>query len=482
MAFRTKQEILESYYCQSRVYTPEEEADFNFAAITDFEVFFKHVIGQAVGDYHKELFTLLKSPRVCIMSPRGHAKTEICSVCYTLWKAMSNEGYEIVVVSGAKDQSMRVMRRMKEYIETNDFLKWLKPTNKEYYWSKHEMFLSNRTHISSLPFTDTVRGIRIDLCICDDLLKREMSNQTPAIEKFFEVISPACDKPNSQIIVVGTPQSEFDLLHTLSEKPSYAFKRFQCCAGIISGRLQGPVLFPQRFDVKKLQDIYYEMGVSAFRQEMMCYPIQSGELIFDEELVKSCIDRSIKELQHAEPANEYWLGVDIALSKEKAADQSAYVVVEKQPGDTKLRCVRVETPTKGTYTSDQFDRIKELNRQFKFKRILIENKGNSMTLVEFLQRDPETAGLTEEFPTTHSEKERILLKVQKLMHNGSLDIYYNEKLIMELQEIGLKHVWRSGRSTEKLESLTGHDDTVIAFALAVEAATSNVGQVSMAWI
>lgn len=483
MTRRTKHEILESYYCQSRAYTPEEEADFNFLALTDFEIFFKHVIGHQIGEYHKKLFKLLKSPRVCIMSPRGHAKTEICSVCYTIWKALSNPGYEIVIVSGAENQSRRILRRVKDYITDNEFLQWLKPKHNEYYWSKSEMEMSNRTRITSQPFTDTIKGNRIDLCVCDDLLKREVANQQAAIEKFFEIISPACDKPNSQLIVVGTPQSESDLLHILSEpERHYTFERFQCCTGVVSGKLQPPALFPERFTMQKLQEIYYELGVTAFRQEMMCVPIQSGELIFDyENLIKPCTDNTLKELEFGVPANEYWLGIDVALSKERYADWTAFVIVEKRPGDTKLRCVRVETPTKGTYTSDLIDRVKELHRKFKFKRILIENKGNSMTMVEFLQRDQETMGMTEDFPTTHTEKERILLKVQKMMQNGQLDIYRSEKLIGEMQEIGLKHIWRSGRATEKLESLTGHDDTVIAFALAVEAATSNVGQVAMMW-
>jgi hypothetical protein len=310
-----------------------------------------------------------------------------------------------------------------------------------------------------------------------------MADQSPAIEKFVEIVSPACDKPNSQIIVVGTPQSHFDLFHKLSETTGYVFEKFKCCERIFKGEVEGPVLFPERFSVHQLQLKYWELGYGAFMQEMMTEPIQPGDVIFDyETLIKGCIDEQLKDIQYAVPTYEYWLGVDIALSKERAADQSAYVVIEKRPGDKMLRLVHMQIPTKGTYTDQQFEQIKDLHRRFRFKRILIENKGNSMSLVEFLQRDQQTCGVVEQFPTTHTEKERVIMKLQKLMSNGLLEIIKDDLLIGELQQIGIKHEWRAGRSLEKIQSLGGHDDIVIAFALAVEAATSAVGQASLIWV
>jgi len=73
--------------------------EFSYLALHSFEIFLKHVIGHAVGDYHKELFDLLENDRICVMSPRGHAKTEIFSVCYSIWKALNAEELEIVIVS-----------------------------------------------------------------------------------------------------------------------------------------------------------------------------------------------------------------------------------------------------------------------------------------------------------------------------------------------------------------------------------------------
>ena len=105
-----------------------------------------------------------------------------------------------------------------------------------------------------------------------------------------------------------------------------------------------------------------------------------------------------------------------------------------------------------------------------------------MSLVEALQKDLETSGVTRAFMTTHSEKERIILKIQGMLANGYLNMYPESSLINELKSIGVRHQIRAGRSYEKIESLTGHDDTVMALALAVEAATSPLGQVGAMWV
>jgi len=481
---RTKQEMLEAYFNVTRTFDKLEEQEFMVKILSDFEAFCHYVIGHKIGDYHREVFSYLKNPRVCLMSPRGHAKTELISVCYTLWRSLNKEELNIVIISNSELQSNRIIRRIRNYIENNELLIELKPPSSKVFWNKSTLPLSNKTVINSQPFTDSIRGDRIDLCICDDILKKELAEQSPTIIKFFEIIEPAVDKEGSQLIVVGTPQSDFDLLHKLGEEGSgYKFRKFQCCKELVSGHIRGPVLFPERWNTEKLQQRYTNMGMAAFMQEYMCTPIQPGDILFDyDTVIKPAIDENIEELDHAIPAREYWMGVDIALSKDRAADRSAYVVLEKRPGDKVYRVVRVERPPKGTYTQDQFDRIVALHKAFNFKRIVIENKGNSMSLVEFLQREPSTCAQTEDFPTTHNEKERIITKTQKLMQNGLLEIYPSSPLINELRSMGIKHKISAGRSTERIESLTGKDDTVMALALAVEGATSKTGEVSALWV
>lgn len=481
---RTIQQILESYYDEARVYDKKEEELFRYKAAYDFETFFQHIIGHQVGDYHREIFNLLKNERCAMMSPRGHAKTEICSVCYTLWRGMNKGDLEIVIVSSAEFQSLRVIRRIKNYVDGNEMLQEVKPKNAKTYWSKSEINLKNNTRILTNPFTDTIKGDRIDVCVCDDLLRRELSEQNIAIDKFFEIIVPAVDNPNSQLIVVGTPQSEWDLFHRLAEKGSgFAFKRFQCCKSVDGNKLVGPVLFPERWNITKLQEQLNNMGRTAFMQEYFCIPIQPGEVLFDyDTVIKPCINENMVEYGEAEPNKSYYLGVDVALSKDRAADFSAFVIVEKTTSKDTLKIVKAERPSKGTGTNELFNRIKELHGLFKFQQILIENRGNSMTLVEFLQKDVETAGITEDFKTVNTEKERIILKLQKLMSTNLVEMYHSTILINELMDMGLKVRMRGGRAVEKMESLRGRDDMVMACCLAVESATSKLGQVSFQWV
>jgi len=113
---RTKQECLSSYYGVERRFGNDELIEFSMRARGSFEFFFKHIMGYAIGPYHKEIFKLLKNERVCIMSPRGHAKTEICSVGFSMWRAYRRENQNIVIVSNSLNQSGEVLDRIKAAI------------------------------------------------------------------------------------------------------------------------------------------------------------------------------------------------------------------------------------------------------------------------------------------------------------------------------------------------------------------------------
>jgi len=480
---RTLQQILDSFYNKGRVYDAEEESYFRLRAMADFEVFFKDVIGLAIGDYHRQIFNLLKNQRVCIMSPRGHAKTEICAVAYVIWKAMHNPDYNIAIISATEIQSQDIIRRIKNHLETNEYLAPLKPGSamRTYYWSRQELQLTNRTRIVSKPFTDAVRGQRLDLCICDDILRSELTDQESTKRKFFEIIEPAVDSKHSQLIVVGTPETDFDLLHHLSDPSTgYVFKRFQCCED--KGTYLKNVLFPERWTTGMLRQKKATVGITSWLKEYMCIPMRSGELLFPESLVRACVKPDIPELMQAREGGEYWLGIDVALSPERLADYSAYAVLEKLQGDEKYRLVRLERPQKGTQTKDQFERIREMHKQFNFRTIMIENKGNSMSLVEDLQRDSFTSPVAKAFVTTNKERDRIIIKLQTLMSNASFEMYPNKIMQDELMSMGIQAKFYDGRSEERIDSLSGKDDTVIALALAVEAATSPRGQLGAMWV
>ena len=482
---RTTYDCINSYFNKDRIYDDVEKAEFFCKCSADFEFFFKHVIGLAVGEYHKQLFEMLKNQRICLLSPRGHAKTEIFSVAYSVWKSTYNNYHNTVIVSNTEKQAQRIIKRVKDKIDSNELLSTMKPAvnKRNYTWSKSTIVLGNGSQIMATCLTDSIRGDRIDLCICDDILKKELSDQSKITQDFHDIVEPATDNPESQLIVVGTTVSRHDLFHELAQKGTgYVFKKFMCCERIDGGLLKGKVLFPERWTLKRLQEKYNSMGPTSFRKEYMSDPIQTGELLYPHDLVQNAVDNELEQMSGGRGGCEYWMGVDVALSSDKKADRTAFVIIEKRPGDTTLYNAAVIQPSRGTPTHELFSQIKHLNQQFRFKRILIEDKGNSMSLVEDLQRDFETGKVTEPFITTHKEKDRILMKMQPMMKNGTLKLLNVALLLTELESMGVKGEFRLGRFHEKLESLTGHDDTVMALALAVEAATSKVGQVGAIWI
>ena len=205
----------------------------------------------------------------------------------------------------------------------------------------------------------------------------------------------------------------------------------------------------------------------------MTNPRAGGSALFTEELLKK---RSSLSLSRGTYGFTYYLGVDVALSKDKKADYSAFIVIEKDRNHN-LKVVKLER-YRGISEKEIKDRIIELHRAFKFRKILIEQKGLSYGIVKDLKdSNSEIRGYVMGFDTNKQNKEELISGIHTALSTGNLTLLENEILINELRSFGIKKDKRTGRET--YEALGGHDDTVIGLGLSVEAASGALGSVSL---
>jgi len=430
----------------------------------DFPFFCTEILGLDFAEHHKKIASYLKNKqRVLVICARGHGKTEL-AIAYCLWKVMFNHKLEILVVSSSMDQSSKFLERLKTYIAENDNLRILNPSS-EYSdivdwaqtWNKLEIVTSTKCKIYCRPFNSTIRGVHVDLTICDDILRDDNTNMTEdrAIKLFNEVISPVVESKDGQLFVIGTPQTYTDLLSHLKKKQSYR-----------EGLLEIPAIdlnwttpaWPNKFSVEKLKRIKMDIGSFAFTKEYLIMPVSGENSYFNIEMVKHAL-ANVEHYNRKEGCS-YFMGVDIAMSKDVRADYSVFTVIEiDEDGFFNVCWIHRE---QGMDTARHLAVAKRLNEIFQFDFILWEKKGISYGLVDDAMNDEDLGIISDGFVTARKNKDEILSKLEAGFTRGIIRIPDHEQLIKELSSFRVHRV----KDRIKIEGVGEHDDMVMSLAIA----------------
>jgi len=359
---------------------------------SDLEFFFKSVLEMDVAEMHEEMIKVItKNHRVVIQAPRGHGKSELAAVAYSLWllfrAEFDSKKIDILIVSSTQDQSTKILERIKYYIETTFLLRSnLFPEHlHESKWAGTEFATKNASRVISRPLAPSIRGLHTEYVICDDILRDEIGSTEKTKKLFHEVVLPVADK--GQMVVVGTPQSYIDLLQDLSNKeinPNWASLKFQAVILDASGNWMKPA-FPERFTLDYLKEIKSNVGTVAWSKEYMCEPVSGGSSLFPWELIHPCIDNALVSVESGKKSKEYFGGMDVAVSDKEGADRTVFALGEQGNIKEPLKVVKLEV-RQGWSTDRTFQRGLDLQKNFQFKHFLVEQVGVSYDLArEFMQ-------------------------------------------------------------------------------------------------
>lgn len=448
----------------------------------DFKYFVKLILGLKTCKMHEEMIDAIvnSDKHVVALAPRGHGKTLITSVAFPLWLSWRSEKpIFIVIMSATLDQSVEILEQIKAYVEKIPVLyNALYPDNiHDTQWSATKLKFKNKSRILCSPFGSSIRGKHPNYAILDDILKDEQANIEYAKETFYSAVFPIVNAKNGKLLVVGTPMNYSDLLNDLmkpEQSQDWIQLKYKAVEEDDDGNLKNP-LFPELFPIEKLEKIRRIQPPHLWSREYLCEPMSGDTNLYPYKLIVKC---ETNEKPKEDGEYQYFMGCDIALSDKAGSDFSAFVVVRRK--DNVLELVDMWRE-KGVSTEEQIKQIKRMHKHYNFNRVMIEKVGLSIGMVEELQNDLEIRYVITPFITNRTNKEQILSHLEVLMRNNGLIIYPFEKRdILRRELLGFKYRVRNGRQT--YESVGEHDDTVIALALAVEAATGGTGVSSISWI
>ncbi len=452
----------------------EAEVDFLRGAF-DWQYFVERIYGFGkLGEFQKEVFrTFEEKDRVVVVAPREHGKTEMV-IAYVLWKVTYNEGLEIAVVSSSLEQSMALIDRIKDRITGNPYLQFLKPVKENEFvdmeleeheekWSARIISTTTKCKIYSKPFNSSMRGMHVDILILDDILRDDKVTEDRARYLFFNVFSNAIkNREGSKIFVIGTPITETDLFATLKENPEYTYLYYQAVITNKEGNWLRPLL-PELYTLeylrKKKRELSSEIG--AWEREWMCMPVGEETSIFPFSLLKKAVDKNIKK-RHPDPEHyTYFCGVDIALSKSKRADYTAFTILARNIETREVEVAEIYY-RKGMTEKTILNKAKEFHKKYNFVALMIERKSISIGICDAMAEDPELASIVKFWNPSKASKEEAIGKLVSAFENEIIKIPEDEEFMRQFNSF--KRTKKGNKYV--LESVREHDDLVISTALA----------------
>ncbi len=406
--------------------------------------FITRVLRYQLKDFHR-LWWLFQEehPSSLILAPRGHGKSTILNIAYSLWHLIQNPDIRILIVSNTQAQAQAFLREIKRHLEGN-------PDLKKYYgnlcgtpWSENEIDISARrlmtkeASVTAMGMYGPVIARHYDLIILDDVIDEENGSSARQRAKtliwYYKELLPTLE-PHGKIHLIGTRYHYLDLYGHLMERE---FKKHT----LISRAIQPPT--PQSFgngasEQKKEKALWEEKFSLEF---LLKKREQSGSAIFnsqyqnDVEAMKGAIFKEewIQYFDMLPPQLNKFQAVDLAISQREHADYFAHVTI----GQDHNQCLYVLDAFRGRLSFEkQFRTIKRLYQKHHCQdspvlRIGVEANAYQEAMAQKLRSE---TGLPVKSVFRHTDKITRAYRLQAQFENAKIFFPHQgaEDLIEEL--------------------------------------------------
>ena len=302
---------------------------------------------------HMEWWTYCASPqgKVAIAAPRRHAKSTAITLAYALCAVLFRHRGYMLIISDSITQATQFLGEIKKQLVDNDTIRELFKI-KEFEKDTEDDVIVTCTdgyqfRISAKGSEQKMRGLkwdnkRPDLIICDDLENDEIVLNKDRREKFkrwfYGAVIP-CISHNGLIRVVGTILHEDSFLNNLmpSEwdkntviEPLKIYKNNLRRGDWLAVKYKAhtddftQILWPQHYDKEyfvTLRQDYMDRGIpDVYSQEILNTPVDESIAYFKRSdfITETNEDKKLRL--------NYYIAVDLAISKNDTADYSVFLV------------------------------------------------------------------------------------------------------------------------------------------------------------
>jgi predicted phage terminase large subunit-like protein len=432
-------------------------------------------------DFHRELCEFIeRNPhrkKIALM-PRGHLKTTLITVGYTLQRIAKDPKVRILIANATGTMAEAMLSQIKKHLQYNDTFK--------YYFGDLSVGASTwRDNMITLPTgegsyqskeaTVTAYGLggslvsqHYDVIIIDDAHNRENINTKDQIEKVKQSYRDLLDllEPGGQLIIIGTKWHDDDLYGQVMDKTNPEAQEFdvfirRAITDMKLGRNpdghfkieEGTVLWPEKYSYSALSALLNEKGLYEFSCQYQNLAVDDENAVFHKSWFHEYDVTDLKDRKLTR-----FTAIDPAISLKDRADFTAIVTI----GVDVLGKIYVLEVKRGHFTEDQMvDELFLTNERFHPLTIQIETVAFQKTLQHYIMKEIKRRGhslpLNEVLPESDESKEKRIRLLQPMYMRSDI---YHAKTVADIEYL----------EDELLRFPKGkHDDLIDALSYCVRA-------------
>lgn len=371
-----------------------------------------------------------KSKQIAVRAGRQVGKTTVLAM-RTLYDALENKDWEIILVAPVFRQSTYLFQKIKEVLAKHPEISRTKESAKD-------VFFSNGSKIYCLPAGsgldagDRIRGFSPQEIVVDE------ADMIP--ENTWVVLEPSLIRTGGKLILSSTPKRNIGRFYEAFKDPSFSTYHIPAT--------ECPDIKPEYIERQKEL-----LSAEDFKREILGEFVEEEDNFFPKKLIDLCLE-DIPETNAPLPEHSYKLAVDCARY---GSDETIYII-----GDFIGTMVRV---TKITFTAkkpatDIIDKVKLMHEIFNFDFIYLDETGVGGGVADELLAQ----GLPLIPVSFHFRiKAELYNNLRTCMEMGLVKFSkLHEKLIIQLSQLRYKQL------REGLQIITPprkHDDYTDALAL-----------------
>ena len=287
---------------------------------------------------HKEMCEFIdskKRKKKLLLIPRGHLKSTVVTVGYSLQQVCINPSIRILIANATYNLSISFLRDIKRNLKYNDKLKMFfgDLTLGAENWSRDSITLAHSVRkeptVTCMGVESNLTSQHYDLIIFDDVVNKDFVNTMDQIQKTIDFYKECLNllEPGGEIIVIGTRWHDSDLYGWIMDPENNMESDFdvfirRAYEGSMESDEDFTGLFPGKFSRKHLKKLYEQQGPYIFSTQYLNDPVPEQDATFKKNW-----------FQYYEPADmkgkllTKFTAIDPAISLERDADYTAIVTI-----------------------------------------------------------------------------------------------------------------------------------------------------------
>jgi len=272
-----------------------------------------------LADFHKELCSFVetwdKERRKLILIPRGHLKSSLVTVGYSLQQIAKNPKIRILIANATYQMAVAFLSQIKDHLVKNETFiemygslgdnaaKWTESMIK--IASDEESYERKEPTVTAYGIGGSLTSQHYDLIILDDLVNRENIGTKEQIEKVILSYKDCLDllEPDGHLVMIGTRWHDADLYGWIKDNQGDYFESVTLKA-VDGGLDSGKILFPAKYSRSYLQQLRAEKGPYEF-----CLPAESPVVMSD------WTERPVQEIRVGDVVVGFERGVGVGKNK-----------------------------------------------------------------------------------------------------------------------------------------------------------------------